>query len=74
MVHVAAGYPPLSVDFIEMRKSDAGVVYVHPDPQRHLVQLMTTSVDAFTDAFTNSQPCGGTVRNPVPHLTAAKFL
>lgn len=64
---IAAGVPAFDVVFARIEHFPGRVVYLAPDPAVPFRRL----ISAATAAFPDCPPYGGTIPDPVPHLTVA---
>lgn len=67
VAQIAAGIPAFDVAFARLEHFPGGVVYLAPDPAAPFRRLISATMAAFPDC----PPYGGTVPDPVPHLTIA---
>lgn len=64
---IAADVPACDVAFATLARFPGEVVYLVPDPAGPLHRLIAAAIAAFPDC----PPYGGTINDPIPHLTVA---
>lgn len=65
---VAAEIPAFTVSFTAVEAFEAGAVYLRPEPDR----LVRDLIARLASAFPASPPYGGAFTDPVPHLTIVR--